>query len=255
MTLVARAKPPWRPSLNAFQIVLIAFTTFVMIGAALLSLPAAHASGPHRFVDDLFTAASAVCVTGLATIDPGSSYSPLGQVILLLLVQIGGLGYMTLFTLGTLFVGRRLSMRDRIAIQVTADQHGLGGLVKFVRRILIFTVIAELLGAIGLAACWIPAHGMAYGSWLALFHSVSAFNNAGYSLFPTGAVGLQAHAPILLILSLLIILGSLGFNVIHELSCRISRRLSEVGPTWTPLSIHSALPIAVFGKCHWLAAR
>lgn len=226
----------WAP--NAFQIVLIAFSAFVAAGSLLLAQPFAHAGGvPHRFVDDLFTAASAVCVTGLATIDPGSSYSPAGQAILLLLVQIGGLGYMTLFTLGILLVGRRLSMRDRLAIQLTADQQGLGGVVKYVRRILAFTAVAEVSGALALAACLVPEHGLGQGTWLAVFHAVSAFNNAGFSLFPTNAMAFQGNAPVLLILSALIILGSLGFNVVHEVRCRLTNQRAEVGVAWSPLAV------------------
>lgn len=231
----AAARRRWSP--NAFQVVLLAFTTFVTVGSLLLAQPFAHAGGAeHRVVDDVFTAASAVCVTGLATIDPGSSYSPAGQAILLLLIQIGGLGYMTLFTLGILLVGRRLSMRDRLAIQLTADQQGLGGVVKYVRRILAFTVVTELVGAVVLTACFAPAHGLGHGAWLGLFHAVSAFNNAGFSLFPTNAVAFQHQPAILLAISALIILGGLGFNVVHEVRCRLLRRREDVGAAWSPLA-------------------
>lgn len=225
----------WSP--NAFQIVVMAFSAFVAAGSVLLSMPFAHAGAPHRFVDDFFTAASAVCVTGLATIDPGSSYSPAGQAILLLLVQIGGLGYMTLFTLGILLVGRRLSMRDRLAIQLTADQQGLGGLVRYVRRIVAFTALAELGGALALMACFVPEHGIGRGSWLAVFHAVSAFNNAGFSLFPTNAMAIQAHVPAMLVVSVLIVLGGLGFNVVQEVRARALRPRQEVGATWSPMAM------------------
>jgi trk system potassium uptake protein TrkH len=225
----------WAP--NAFQVVLLAFSTFVAVGTALLSLPAAHAGPAHRFVDDLFMAASAVCVTGLAVIDPATSYSPFGQGILLLLIQMGGLGYMTLFTLGILLVGRRMSMRDRLALQLTAEQTGMGGVVKHVRRILAFTLLAEASGFLVLAALLVPAHGAGYGAWLAFFHAISAFNNSGLSLLPQGAVAFQHQPGVLVTLAALTIVASLGFNVVHEIRCRAMRRREEVGPAWSPLAV------------------
>ncbi len=240
----ATAARSWSP--NAFQVVLLAFTTFAAIGTVLLSLPIARAGEPHRFIDDLFIATSAVCVTGLVTIDPGTSYSPFGQAIVALLIQIGGLGYMTLFTLGILLVGKRLSMRDRVALQLTTDQVGLGGLVTYIRRIVAFTAIAEIGGALALMAVFVPEHGLGRGAWLAVFHAVSAFNNAGFSLFPNGAMALQGHAPALLIISALVIAGGLGFAVVNEIRCRLTGRRSEVGPTWSPLATIVLTLTAVF---------
>ncbi len=230
------AGPGSRTGLNSFQVVVLAFAGFIAAGAMLLALPAAHADGPHRFVDDLFTAASAVCVTGLATIDPGASYSPIGQAILLLLVQIGGLGYMTLFTAGMVLVGRRLSMRDRLAIQLTADQSGLGGLVAFVQRIVAFSLLAEAGGALLLTALWTPEHGLARAGWLGTFHAVSAFNNAGFSLFPTNAIAFQHQPAVLAVVAALIVLGGLGFNVVDELRGRLFGRTGPVRTTWSPLA-------------------
>ena len=235
--LVALTQRARRWSPNAFQIVVMAFTSFVAVGTTLLSLPIAHAGAPHRLVDDFFMAASAVCVTGLTVMDPGTSYSPVGQAILLLLVQMGGLGYMTLFTLGILLVGRRLSMRDRIALQTTTEQEGLGGLVRYVWRIVIFVVVAEVIGTLGLALAFVPTHGLAQGLWLSVFHAVSAFNNSGFSLFPDNAMAFQRQAPVLLILASLTIAGGLGFNVVQEIYSRLAGRRHEVGPVWSPLTV------------------
>lgn len=213
---------PWHP--NASQIVLLAFVGFIAIGTLGLSLPAAHAGTPHNWVDDLFMAASAVCVTGLATVDLGTSYSTLGQLILLLLVQIGGLGYMTLFTLSMLLVGRQLSMRDRVTLQEATDQPGMRGLVSFIKKIVVFTLAMESIGFGLLALHTVPEFGWGRGLYLAFFHAVAAFNNAGFSLFPEGMVHWQSQGTALFVIAMLVIVAGLGFNVNHELVDRFVLR-------------------------------
>lgn len=230
--------------LNGFQVVVSAFVALVSLGTALLLLPGTHtaagahaaATTGHRLVDDLFMAASAVCVTGLVTVDPGTDYTPFGQAILLMLFQVGGFGYMTLFTLGVLLVGKRLSMRDQLAYQSTEGLSGLGGLAHHVRRIFVFTLLLEGCGTALLAACWIPQYGLGQGLWLGLFHALSAFNHAGFTLFPGGAMALQAQPVALLGISALVIAGSLGFPVLHEVRCRLARKAHGIGPNWSPLA-------------------
>lgn len=216
----------WRPSPS--QIVLMAFVAFIALGALLLSLPQARAGAPHAWVDDLFMAASAVCVTGLTPLDPGSGYSLFGQVVLMLLFQIGGLGYMTLFTISMLLVGRRLSMRDRLTLQEAAGQPGMAGLIRFFTKIVWFTLAIEGLGCALLALSMVPEFGFGRGLYLAAFHSVSAFNNAGFSLLPAGAAHWQAHEGTLLVLGALVLVGGLGYNVNHALVDRyLLRRKRE----------------------------
>ncbi|MFN3430067.1 MAG: potassium transporter TrkG, partial [Candidatus Sericytochromatia bacterium] len=223
-----------KPMLSPSQVVVLSFLALITLGTALLSLPIAHQGEPHRLVDDMFMAASAVCVTGLATLDPGTRYSGLGQVILLLLVQIGGLGYMTLFSLSLLVVGRRLSMRDRMNLQETLDQPGQAGVLEFVTHIVKFTLTIEAIGAVLLACQTVPELGWGPGLKMAVFHAVMAFNNAGLSLFSVGAVHWQ-HAPgVLLTLSALVIIGGLGYTVNQELLRRFVWRLPG-RPRWTPL--------------------
>ncbi|MFN3428440.1 MAG: TrkH family potassium uptake protein [Candidatus Sericytochromatia bacterium] len=222
MARLANARQQWQP--NPSQVVLMAFCGFILVGALLLSMPITHAAAPHSWVDDLFIAASAVCVTGLATIDPGTSYNWLGQLVLMLLIQVGGLGYMTLFTLSMLLVGRRLSMRDRVAMQEAMDQPGMTGIIRFFLKIVRFTLAVEGIGFILLAMHTVPELGWGRGLYMALFHAISAFNNAGFSLFAEGAVHWQ-HAPgVLLTLSALVIVGGLGYNVNHELVDRFVLR-------------------------------
>ena len=208
-------EPGWRP--NPSQIVLIAFCAFIVVGTLLLALPLSHAAGPHKLIDDLFIAASAICVTGLATLDPGSQYTLFGQIVIMLLIQVGGLGYMTLFTVSMLLVGRRLSMRDRVALHEATDQPGMAGLVSFILHIVGFTLALEGLGFLLLALHTVPEFGWGRGLYLALFHAISAFNNAGFSLFAEGAMHWQGQGTALLVICGLVIVGGLGYTVNREL--------------------------------------
>lgn len=223
-----------KPMLSPSQVVVLSFLALISLGTALLALPIAHQGAPHRLVDDLFMAASAVCVTGLATLDVGTRYSGLGQVILLFLVQIGGLGYMTLFSLSLLVVGRRLSMRDRMNLQETLDQPGQAGVLEFVYHIVKFTLTIEAIGFVVLACQTVPELGWGLGLKMAAFHAVMAFNNAGFSLFSIGAVHWQHTPGVLVTLSVLVIIGGLGYTVNQELLRRFVWRLPG-RPRWTPL--------------------
>lgn len=219
---------------NASQVVVLSFALMILAGWLLLSLPVAHQGGTHAWYDDLFMAASAVCVTGLVTIDPGTQYSLFGQLVLMLLIQVGGLGYMTLFTVGMVLVGRRISLRDRLHIQQTTEQPGLTGLIAFGFSVVKLTLLIEAIG-FGLLAVWlVPEFGWSRGLYLSLFHAVSAFNNAGFSPLTEGAVHWQSHVPVLLTLAGLVILGGLGYIVLHELAKRHLRRMPP-GRRWNVL--------------------
>lgn len=220
---VLGAPAPRGPRLSPFQIVLLSFVALIAAGTALLSLPGLHA-GPQTWVDNLFMATSAVCVTGLATVDVATAYTLPGQVVLLALVQVGGLGYMTLLSISLVLVGRRLSMRDRVNLSHATDQAGLGGLLPLLVSIAAFTAAIEALGTAALAIAFVPEFGFGRGLWLAIFHSVSAFNNAGFTLFTEGAVRFQHALPVLGVLGALVAIGSLGYNVNKELVDRFVLR-------------------------------
>lgn len=199
----------------------LSFVVLVLLGWAALSLPVAQEGAPHHWVDDLFMAASAVCVTGLVPIDPSTSYSGFGEVVLLLLFQLGGLGYMILFTVGMALVGRRVSLRDRLNVQRATDQPGMTGLIRFGFKVIRLTLIVEAIGFLLLTVYLVPEHGPLRGAYLALFHAVSAFNNAGFSLFPDGAMRWSQQGGVLLVLGSLVVIGGLGYTVMHELSERL----------------------------------
>jgi trk system potassium uptake protein TrkH len=183
----------------------------------LLSLPWAVADGSWSApLTALFLATSAVCVTGLSVVDVSSYYSPFGQAVLLLLFQIGGLGYMTATTFLLALIGRRFSLREKLTLQQSLDLPGMRGSVQVVKSIIATTLIFEISGTIALLPAFWQGDNLAYSLWLALFHSVSAFNNAGFSLFPDSLVRYGASPHVNTVISLLVISGGIGYQVIME---------------------------------------
>jgi len=188
------------------------------VGTLLLILPLATSSGTWDDpITALFMATSAVCVTGLTLVDPGSHYSLLGQGFLILLIQVGGLGYMTATTFLLLLLGRKFGLKDRLALQKSLDKAGMSGVLQLVWSIIGLTLVFELTGLFLLLPIFVPEYGGCPGIWLALFHSVSAFNNAGFSLFTDSLVAFVSHPGLNLVISLLVILGGLGYPVIMEI--------------------------------------
>ena len=161
----------------------LGFALIILVGAGLLCLPAANKLGqPISFINALFTAGSATCVTGLAVYDTWSQFTVLGQVIIILLIQLGGLGFMTFAILLSMASGRRIGLRERIDISEAISAGRLGGVVKLVKRILLGTLLIEVTGAVLLSIRFIPIFGAGTGVWYGVFHSISAFCNAGFDL-------------------------------------------------------------------------
>lgn len=199
----------------------------LVIGVGTLLLLGPWATQSHQWSDPvtaLFTATSAVCVTGLSVVDVGTYYSLFGQIILLLLVQIGGLGYMTSMTLLFMALGRRFRLKDKLAIQHALDQSGIGGIQGLLRLILTATALMETVGALLLWSVFRREYGWGRGLWLAIFHSVSAFNNAGFSLFPDSLMRYQQSGPVVGVVSLLIMLGGIGYPVLSDVWHWLRRR-------------------------------
>lgn len=215
--------------LKPAQVIVLGFATVIICGALLLMLPQASVDGHSLpFIDALFTATSAVCVTGLVVVDTGTYFTIFGQVVILMLIQIGGLGFMTLATLLAMLVGKRISLSNRIAIQESLGQNEISGVVRVTKYVFYLTVITETLGMLFLAFRFVPIYGER-GWYLALFHAVSAFCNAGFDLFG----GYRSLTPfvedpfVLIPIMSLIIIGGLGFNVIFDiLKTRNFRKLS-----------------------------
>jgi trk/ktr system potassium uptake protein len=203
--------------LRATELVIFSFAAVIAAGTLLLSLPYATRDGvPLRVVDAFFTAVSATCVTGLAVFDIGSRLSLFGQIVLLACIQVGGLGLMTLTTVFGVILGHRLGVTNRAAIESSFHHSPGAPMATLVAHVITSTLVIEAIGAAILAAHWI-ADGR-YGStreavYQAVFHSISAFCNAGFSLFATNLAGFQRDWVVLLVVSSLIVLGGLGFLV------------------------------------------
>ena len=209
-----------RAALSPAQTILLGFASVIAVGTVLLSLPVAAADGrPTPFLDALFTATSATCVTGLVVVDTATHWSPFGQLVILLLIQIGGFGYMTTAMLLALLVGRRIGLRERMVLAQSYNLYGLGGIVRFTRTVIRVTLAIEGAGALLLALRWVPEVGLARGVYWGIFHAVSAFNNAGFDVMGNFA-SLTRYAtdlPVNLTVMALVVLGGLGFGVLTNL--------------------------------------
>jgi trk system potassium uptake protein TrkH len=196
----------------------LGFIAVILVGALLLVLPFSGSSGGWNDpLVALFTSTSAVCVTGHSVVDTGTYFSPIGQVILTALIQIGGLGYMTANTFLLLILGRKFGLKDKVALQQALDREGMHGLSVVLRSIIGATLIFEITGTFLLLTVFAPQYGLDRGLWLAVFHSISAFNNAGFSLFPDNLVSYQSSLMVNVVITGLIIFGGIGYEVIFEL--------------------------------------
>ncbi len=227
--------------LEPTQVLVMGFGAVILIGALLLNLPIANVTGRSiGFIDALFTATSAVCVTGLAVVDTGTYWTIFGKTIILILIQVGGLGFMTMATMIALILGKKISLKERLVIQEALNQNTLAGLVRFTRYIVFGTFMIEGIGALFLSFRFIPQLGFLKGAAYSIFHSVSAFCNAGFDIIGNG-VSLMPYVtdPIVnFTVMLLIITGGLGFSVIVDMKSRRSFR---------KLSLHSKVTLLVTG--------
>ena len=202
--------------LSSSQIILFGFAAVILIGAFLLMLPFATNSGQSTsFWDALFTSTSAVCVTGLIVQDTALYWSGFGQFIILLLIQIGGMGVITVAVAINMASGKKISLMQRSTMQDAISAHHVGGIVEFTGFILKGIFLFELLGALALMTVFIPEYGIK-GIWMAVFHSISAFCNAGFDLMgtksPFSSLTSYAEHPVVNItIMLLIIIGGIGF--------------------------------------------
>ncbi|ADY25557.1 potassium uptake protein, TrkH family [Deinococcus proteolyticus MRP] len=196
------------------QLIALTFGAAILGGTLLLWLPLSHEPGQTvSLLQALFMATSAVCVTGLGVVDIGTTFSPFGEAVMLLLVQFGGLGLITVGTMTALLLRRRVGVRSRLNAAQQVNASRLGEAPALVRTVVLSALAIELAGALLLAPDFIAREGLQRGLYYALFHSVSAFNNAGFSLYPTGLTGLVGNLAINIFIPLLIILGGMGFLV------------------------------------------
>ena len=245
--------------LSSSQIIIFGFLSVILVGALLLMLPVSGRDGSATpFLNCLFTSTSAVCVTGLIVYDTATHWSVFGQAVILLLIQIGGMGVITVAVALTMASGRKISLMQRSTMQDAISAPQVGGIVRFTGFILRGTLLFELLGALALMTVFIPEYGPK-GIWLAVFHSVSAFCNAGFDLMGTKSpfsslTGYVSHPIVNITVMLLIVIGGIGFltwqdirrNGIH---LRRYRMQSKVVLTVSGILI--ALPALYFFFCEF----
>ena len=195
-------------------------------------LPFSLASGEwNNPITAIFTATSAVCVTGHIVEDTATYFSTFGQLVILCLIQIGGLGYMIATTLLLLLLGRKsFGLRDRLALQQVMDRPKLQGMVPLVRSIIATILLVEMTGMFMLMFTFVPQMGFSKGLWFSFFHSVSAWNNAGFSLFSDSLTGFQSSLWINFVISFLVILGGIGYEAIFEVFIHARKLLGKRNP-------------------------
>lgn len=222
----------------------LGFIGAIAIGAILLWLPFSTADGTWSDpITALFTATSATCVTGLIVVDTGSYYSRFGQLIILLLIQVGGLGYMSATTFLLLLVGRKFRLREKLAIQQSLDTPGLSGVVQLVKSIIATTLLFELTGVFLLILEFRQRFSGLEAIWQSIFHSISAFNNAGFSLFSNSLMG-YARSPLLnLVITVLIIFGGIGYQTIMDIYAFGRDRLFKNAQRFRP-SLHFRITLS-----------
>lgn len=196
----------------------IGFAILILIGGCILSLPIFTRSGkPTNLIDSIFVAASASCVTGLTTVNTADHWNSLGHVWILLLIQIGGLGVMTLATFFPLLLRKKIGLKSRQILKEQLNIDTLQGIMKLFRYVLVFTFLVEFLGAFFLSLRFVPMFGMGKGLWYSIFHSVSAFCNAGFDLLGDSIYPFRNDPLINITLMSLIVIGGLGFMVTAEI--------------------------------------
>jgi len=233
-----------RSGSNALMVIALGFAGIILLGAALLALPFAARTGESiGFFDGLFTSTSAVCVTGLIVRDTGTTFSLFGKIVLLCLIQVGGLGFMTFATMLMRLLGRQISLRERMILRESMNEEGVGGMVRLISWVAKSAFTVELAGAIVLALRFVPQFGPVKGMGYSVFHSVSAFCNAGFDVLGAVESGgslipFCTDLTVNVTLMILIIVGGLGFFVWEDILEKRSFR---------KLTVYSRLVLIISG--------
>lgn len=222
--------------LHPAQILVIGFGSLILLGTFLFMLPiATYEKGRGlSFIDALFEATSAVCVTGLAVVDTGTTFTLFGEIVLLCLIQIGGWGFMTTGIFMFIILGKKIGLKERLLLQDSLNVFSLSGVVNLVKRIILITIIVELIGATTLAIRWSLEMPLRKAIYYGIFHSISAFNNAGFGLEPDNLSKWVGDPTVNVMITLLFITGGIGFTVILDLLHKRSFR---------KLSLHSKIAL------------
>ena len=232
--------------LSTTQIILLSFLITILVGSMLLALPISTKSREAvPYLDALFMATTSTCVTGLVTLPTVSTWSVFGQVVILILIQIGGLGIITIMSGLMLLLNQKMGISDRLLIQDAFNLNTMSGLVKFVKNVLLGTLMIEGIGALLYMLVFVPEFGAA-GIWISIFNSVSAFCNAGIDIVAENSLCNYATNPLVnLVTSALIILGGIGYIVWWDVIRVIRSRSQKNHRIFRYLTLHSKIAITI----------
>ncbi|EMF0616802.1 TrkH family potassium uptake protein [Enterococcus hirae] len=207
-----------RKRLSPVQLIAAGFFILILFGGSLLTLPFFSRSGEStHFIDALFTATSAVCVTGLTTLNTAEHWNSAGQFLIMTLIEIGGLGFMMIPILFFAIAKKKISFSMRIVLKEALNLEEMSGVIKLMIYILKFAVVIQVIGAVALSVVFIPEFGWAKGIWFSIFHAVSSFCNAGFDLLGDSLLADQTNVYLIMVVSALIIAGGLGFIVWRDI--------------------------------------
>lgn len=241
-------KKKFRISLSTTQIILLSFLLAILFGSALLALPVSSADGyAVPYIDALFTATTSICVTGLVTVPTFSTWSLFGQIVILFLIQIGGLGVVTIMSGLMISLHRRIGIKDRMLIQDAFNLNTLSGMVKFIRKVIAGTLLVEGIGALLYMTVFVPEFGVK-GVWISLFNAVSAFCNAGMDVISENSLYAYVHNPVINIVTiLLIVFGGIGYIVWWDLVNALKNAKRQKRKCFASLTLHSKIALSVTG--------
>jgi len=234
--------------LTTTQKIMLSFVVVIILGSILLALPVSSATGQAiPYMDALFTATTATCVTGLVTVPTVTTWSTFGQIVILLLIQIGGLGVITIVTGFAVGMQRRMGIGATILIQDAFNLNTMSGMREFVKKVIKGTLVVEGVGAILYMPVFVPEYGIK-GIWISVFNSISAFCNAGIDIFAEDSLCAYVHNPLInLVTSSLIILGGLGYIVWWDILRVLKDRKKLKWKCWSHLTLHSKIALSATG--------
>ena len=232
-------------SLSTTHIIMLSFLCVILLGSLLLSLPVSSAEGvPVPYLDALFTATTATCVTGLVTVPTVSTWSVFGQAVILLLIQIGGLGVVTIISAFMILLHKRMGIGDRLLLQDAFNLNSLSGIVRFVKRVLLGTFLVEGMGALLYMTVFIPEFGPK-GIWISVFTAISAFCNAGIDIIGNNSLCDYATDPVInIVTGLLIILSGIGYIVWWDVLQTARKSTANNRKIFSRLTLHSKIAIS-----------
>jgi trk system potassium uptake protein TrkH len=232
--------------LNATQILVLGYVLVTLVGALLLSLPISSTKGTYQpFIDSLFVATSGISTSGLAVVDIGTYYTVFGQVVLMCIFQIGGIGYMTFFVFIAYLLGQRISIKAGVVAResMATDSYSVQMLGRFFVQVLLYTFLFEFIGAVILALYWMKDFHTLRAIYLGIFHSISAFCTAGFSTFSTSLMNYKSSLTVNLTINIISIIGGLGFFVLIDLFDLARDKIKRAIPA--KLTIHSRIALLV----------